>query len=321
MGLLDKAEKTQVKNRFQEKNNSETYSQILLKKVLSLKPTIDYGANLFHLLIKEFELSKAVLFYKKENNLFLNLYSIGYDVTTNNRLRLNRNFFSNSEIQESLKRKEPFSITDFSCFKNYFSKREYGLIENIHIIPFISQNEMIAFLIITEWKNFIPDNWSEMLNLVSKKTSDILFKSRMALIESVEENHTGNTQTDIILKIKSKLENNLSESFYLIRMDLSSLIQTLSQTSDLTAANIKSEIVSVFKTMSGVEAELYELPLNRIVLIQNTSRIPDIDLFLHQLSASLPLLYTNLKETPDLEKSIFIFEEDSSLEDLLKDLI
>ncbi len=326
MGLLDKAVKTQGITEISEESLSKpgvsaVHEDAFLAKLLSYNKSVDFGSQIFNHLIKEFEVVKAVLLYRNEKKAYYNLCSSGYDITTNNRMRLDEEILGNTDFYEILRQGHPFLFNpDKISLEKYFSKREYGLIEEFFCVPFIADDELIALLIITEWKSFPPENWENIFESISKAVSLPLFKSRNALIKNSEQNSITPSQ-DIAEILVSIFSQNPQNDFYLIKMNLSELLKLLSVEKGLTISNMKSEIVSVFKTMSGRDSEILELPENSILLVQKKDKIPDIELFTHQLSSSLPMLYSNLKMSPDLKTQIMKYASNSDLKELLEDLI
>ena len=325
MGLLDKAEKSQNNEKALienvEKSSLDELSNEIYKKISSIKPGVDYGTIIFGILTKTLKISKAVLFFGSEKS-FYNLCSTGYDITTNHRLRLDNKFLENNEIRKSLSLKKPFILEKLpEEMKDFFSIREYGLLENVYIIPFWYETRMASILMITEWENFLPENWETFFLAISGIVSTPLSKSRMALLDeddSFEMNQTANH----LDRIKEILAIDSDNGYYLINLDLGTLFSNLfNENSGLTAVHIKKEVLSVFRTMSGGDVDLLELPEDHVLLIQKKERIPNPDLYLFQLSASLPLLYSNLKNPPDLNPRIKLFNNPEDLEAVLEDLL
>ena len=253
MGLLDKARNTQtlssapkIENIPVEGRNQE-YPD-LIRRIKSLSNSIDYASNFFKLLCETILINKGVFFYQSdEQDSFINLCSCGYDVTTNSRLRLDESFFQESIIRNKLSEKLPFLINDPSpVLKNYFSTREYGMIEEMYFLPLYHGDKLIALLLVTEWKELVPDHWMELFRTVSDTVSGPLLNSRKVLVEASEkydETETINHEVAV-----TELINELKErDLYLITLNLIHLMDKLiTDDSGVTAVNIKKEILSVF---------------------------------------------------------------------------
>lgn len=328
MGLLDKARNTQSSSSAPETvqtpeiNHNNEYSEIFVR-IKNLANSIDYASNLFRILCETVLLEKAVLFYKsEEQENFLNLCSSGYDVTTNNRLRLDKSFFLDARIQNYLSEKRPFLMKEpSSLLMDYFSTREYGMVEEMYYIPIYHKAELIALILITEWRGPVPEQWISLFRNIAESVSNPLFNSRKVLVNT-DVKYDETVSIDHEREITKLIKAQKDREFYFINLNLSHLMEELTKDcSGVTAINIKKEILSVFKTMSGGDVDLFELSNNKILLIQKKDKIPDIDLYIYQLSASLPLLYTNLNESPDLDPNVILYSNTTNLEELLKDLL
>lgn len=322
MGLLDRVRYSQSLSLSPETSLNADYSNIF-GRMQNLTNSIDYASNFFKILCESLQIQKAVLFYKsQEQDSYLNLCSSGYDVTTNNRLRLEKSFFQESSIRDSLSAKLPFFIEDPSpLLMNYFSTREYGMIEEMYFIPIFHKEELIALILISEWTELVPDRWMPLFKRIAETVSWPLLNSRKVLVNS-DIKYDETVIIDHKVTITEIIEAQKESNFYFICLDLSHLMEELiKDDSGVTAVNIKKEILSVFKTMSGGDVDLFELSNNKILLIQKKDRIADIDLYLYQLSASLPLLYTNLTESPDLEPHVILYPNTRSLEEILKEIL
>ena len=319
MGLLDKANNTHIKS---ESPLGSSFSR-LISDIKALSSSVDYSTQIFRLICNHFSIEKAVLFFKSDEiNNFISLCSSGYDITTNNRLRLDRNFFLDERIAANLSLGEPFCLDNPSpLLKDFFSLREYGLIDEMCFVPVFQEDELIALFVITEWNEFIPEDWTRDFREISETVSLPLLKSRRSLVNS-DIKYDEDESPDQENTLRKILASEVKDDLYLIELNLSSLFKDLlSEKSGLTALNIKKEILSVFKTMSGGNVNIMELQNSRILLIQNKFRIPDIDLYMYQLAASLPLLYSSLDSAPDLHPVIREYSKNSDIEVIIKDLI
>ncbi|OQY33806.1 MAG: hypothetical protein B6241_07080 [Spirochaetaceae bacterium 4572_59] len=185
MGLLDRVRYSQSLSLSPETSLNADYSNIF-GRMQNLTNSIDYASNFFKILCESLQIQKAVLFYKsQEQDSYLNLCSSGYDVTTNNRLRLEKSFFQESSIRDSLSAKLPFFIEDPSpLLMNYFSTREYGMIEEMYFIPIFHKEELIALILISEWTELVPDRWMPLFKRIAETVSWPLLNSRKVLVNS-----------------------------------------------------------------------------------------------------------------------------------------
>jgi hypothetical protein len=324
MGLLDKARDSQIKPASSpvEKDSLGKDFSLFLKRLDSQPISLDYGSQVFKILSDVFGIEKGALFFEfDENRNFISLCSNGYDITTNNRLRLNYSFFEDDKIASFLSKRDPFILEEPPPILNdIFSTREFGMIEEMYFIPIVLQGKLFSLLMITAWKEFLPEDWATVFAMAADRISLPLSKSRMALIRDRVQ-YGENQEVDYKQLLQESLSGNTDSGYYIIKLNVTSLIEALLKEQDgFKAANVKDEIISVFKTMSGIDADIIELPNNFILLVQRKKKIADIDLYLFQLSASLPLLYTSLSSAPDLQSQVFEYENDTTIETILKDL-
>ena len=327
MGLLDKASTTQGSNNTPgekgcDGNNSLGEYDSLILRIKEQKTSLDYGTQIYRIISQYLSIKKGILFYKADDHEnYTCLCSNGYDITTNNRLRIDSGFFDEREIRNNLSLRKPFKLgASLPYLKNFFSTREFGMIEEMYLIPVFENTVLISIIIITEWNDYEPENWVDLFQIISNEIAKPLRKSRMALVDK-ESEYEQSAKIDHEILLKERLSS-VKDKLILIKLNLSSLLKNLLEDGNgLSALNIKKEVISVFRTMSGSDVEIIELQGNNILMIQKKERIPDKDLYLYQLSASLPLLYTDLKDSPDLESEVFEIDEATNPEVVIKDLL
>jgi hypothetical protein len=160
MGLLDKARDSKVPT-----GTGDDF----FNKLDDLEKGVDYPVALFQQLINHFSIEKAALFFRSDSDeSYTCLSSKGYDKTTTNRLRMDRHTADTSEFSSMLLNKNSLqSLEAVSFLKDYMSSREFGLIEEIQWLPFFHEEKIISVIMISQWKNFVPDNWHIIFNRIS----------------------------------------------------------------------------------------------------------------------------------------------------------
>ncbi|MBF9015596.1 MULTISPECIES: hypothetical protein [unclassified Oceanispirochaeta] len=298
MGLLDRARDSQV-----PVNGT---GDDFLQKLHNLEKGVDYPVVLFQQLINHLSIEKAAVFLKSDSDDSFNcLSSKGYDKTTTNRLRMDRHTIETTEFTSMLEQKNSLVTSQATHFlKEYMSSREFGLIEEIHWLPFFHENRIICIIMISQWHNFVPDDWQNLFNNISSRFSQNVFNSRKALVVQGNTNVRRPGKVELLDKLKALA----GKDVYIIEVDLSPLIKMLMNIKEgLSMLHLKKEILSVFRTMAGPQQELIDLGNNKVLLILDKQRVPDKSLFIHQLSASLPLLFQDLETSPVLSTRDFDF--------------
>ncbi|WP_210411557.1 hypothetical protein [Oceanispirochaeta crateris] len=203
------------------------------------------------------------------------------------------------EFSLLLQNKSPLCTTEVPLFlKNYMSSREFGLLEDIYWLPFVVNDHLYSVIMITQWASFVPDDWEDSFQIISSRYSSKIFNSRKVLLENPVHSQRKPLKDDIAMILAAYEGRDIA----IIKINLQPLMNLLSQTDDgLSHIHIKKEILSVFRTMAGSQQKILELDNNQILLFLDKLRISDKELFLHQLAASLPLIFQDLKSTPKLD--------------------
>ncbi|QEN07407.1 hypothetical protein EXM22_05155 [Oceanispirochaeta crateris] len=292
MGLLNRAANSQIEEE-------SVWSQFF-NKVESIGSSVDFAAILFRYLTESFNIDKASLFLINDDHSSYDcLLSKGYDITTTNRLRLDNHVMDSKEFSLLLQNKSPLCTTEVPLFlKNYMSSREFGLLEDIYWLPFVVNDHLYSVIMITQWASFVPDDWEDSFQIISSRYSSKIFNSRKVLLENPVHSQRKPLKDDIAMILAAYEGRDIA----IIKINLQPLMNLLSQTDDgLSHIHIKKEILSVFRTMAGSQQKILELDNNQILLFLDKLRISDKELFLHQLAASLPLIFQDLKSTPKLD--------------------
>jgi len=303
MGLLDKATGSQTA--------FDLELEEFFNKLDAFESGIDFSILLFRNFTDYFDVRKAALFLLSENmSSFDCLLTKGYDKTTSNRLRLDENSNDSDEFIYFRMNKKPYCSRQIPLFlKDFMSTREYGLLDELYWLPFFAENNLIALIMISQWDNIVPATWPVIFEKICKRYSSTIFNGRKSLLKSSETSIPRVNKSDLA----EFLDKHRGRNFIIIKINLNPLIALLSESDGLNHVNVKRDILSVFRTMTGSEHEIFELHNNQLLLFLDKDRTPDKDLFMHQISASLPLLFQDLKSTPVIEYDFFEnpFDEES----------
>ena len=294
MGLLDRAQETlpAVEDEWIH----------FIRTLESLNRGVDFSLALFREMNHYFSIDKSALFFRTEegDSDFICLSSRGYDKTTSNRLRLDKRVIDSDFFISLSDNRKPLqnNSQDVSFFKDYFSSREYGLMETLYWLPFFSENRIVCLIMISQWEAFPEDEWESRFSEISRLFSDIIYNSRKALINT--EKTSGIKVSDSVLR--DFIMNRSNPEVFLISVELTPLVEKLfNNGSGMSRVNLKNEIISVFRTMAGPNQSLLELENQKVLFMLDQTRISDKGLFIHQLSASLPLLFQDLSQPPQLD--------------------
>jgi hypothetical protein len=293
MGLLDRARETRPAEE-------EEWTRFI-RDLDTLNRGVDFSIALYRQFIRYFDIEKSALFFRIEEGAddFKCLSSVGYDKTTVNRLRLDKRAVD-SEFFHALaseKRAVVSSSSELSFFSDYFSSREFGLMEDLYWLPFVYNGGIVCLIMVSQWNSFPPDKWELQFSEISRRFSDYIFISRRAL--PVQKGVSGKRISGEL--IRRFVEGRGDTDIHLFAIDMTALIERLMDVKvGMNRINLKKEIISVFTTMAGPHQGILDLDNQKVLFALDRARITDKGLFLHQLSASLPLLFQDLTDAPEL---------------------
>ena len=345
MGLLDKVLNTddvkKDKNPLNYKNSllrkaenvlsgKDSDSTDILSKKKKIKVLIDtffstsvaddfnlkIPINNFNFFKHTFSLTKGAAFFSDEKeNTFLPWISTGYDKTTSSRLRLSSEDLA--EFSDNLFSK-PFFIpkSKKSSLKKYFSTREYGLLDDILIIPYAdNNNKLVSFILITEL-NSVFISYDELF----KYTSYFLKKSKFTITtfcrnrKKVKDstNYLSDKKiTDEISSFSESLQNN--ENFYILFINTDIIVNKLFKlSSDIITTGFNMEIFRIFSALTSSGGKIFTLPGNSLFLIINSDTLLDKALLKHQISILLKNMLPELDDKDSDFINIFLYPEDSA---------
>ena len=261
--------------------------------------------NCFNFFKHTFSLTKGAAFFTDEKEkTFLPWISTGYDKTTSSRLRLTTDDlvkFSDNLFSR------PFFIPKSrkSTLKKYFSTREYGLLDDILVIPYADKNNnLVSFILITEL-NSVFIEYEELF----KYTSYFLKKSGFTITnfcrnrKKVKDSTHYLSENNILNEISIYSESEKHENFYILFINTDVIVNKLLKlSSDIITTGFNMEIYRIFSALTANGGKIFTLPGNSLFLIINSDTLLDKALLKHQIS----ILLTNMLPELDNNDSDFI---------------
>ncbi len=350
MGLLDKVLNTENikkdKNPLEYKNSllrkaenilSEVTSdsidlsskkkkiKVLIDSFFSTSFTDDFNLkipiNTFNFFKHSFSLVKGAIFFTDETgNAFLPWISTGYDMTTSLRLRFKKEDlikFSGGTFSR------PFFITKSrkTAVCEYFSTREYGLLDDILVIPYSDiNNEPVSFILISELNSFFT-SYEELL----KYASYFLSKSKPTLLrfcssrKKVKDSTLYISRKSILEEINNYSVTDSQNSLFIIFINTDNIIDKLFRlSSDIISTGFSIEIFRIFSALTLNRGKIFTLPGNTLFLIINSDALLDRNLLKHQITVLLKNLLPDLDDSDTDFLNIFSYPADKGI---IKDFI
>ena len=277
--------------------------------------------NTFNFFKLTFRLIKGALFFADSEDVLLPWIVTGYDRTTSSRLR-----FSTDDLKSFSDKtfSKPFFIPkkNKSAIKGYFSSREYGLLDDILIIPYTNtEGKLISFFLISELNSFFT-NYEDLF----KYSSYFLKKSEKSVIQFCKNRKKGKdnslylSNSKILNEISTYTDNNNSDkNFFVLFINSEKILDKLySLSSDIISTGFNMEIFRIFSALTANGGKIYSLSGNSLFLIISSSSLFDKDLLRHQINILMETLLPGLKNSGSEIINIFSVPSDlSNLKDFI----
>ena len=313
MGLLTKAlnrgkehTPSPVLNKFSESTSflakamSKTKSSFKTGEIPSAN-SIYSISEYFNMFQKYFSKGALLLKISLSSELLYPLCIKGYDKTTSNRLRFpaNESIFTKSSYllnKDQIKELEPF-----------FSTREFGLVEQVIILPLIHDRVSFGCFIITETKESVSmkDLADKLFSAIGKDGNE-LFNLRYGKLPS-----TGNTiyKTDNLL---FDLDKSLKEKsdFLLIELDINKYLSVYENKVEyINLSFISYDLINLLTSMFSGNGLVYTISTGIIAVIFNSKSIRNLNILNHQIILAVSGIF------PDFNNIYFTITFFNSKED------
>ena len=299
--------------------------KVLIDTFFSTPFTDDFNLkipiNNFNFFKHTFSLTKGAAFFADENGkTFLPWISTGYDKTTSSRLRLTKDDLVNfSENNFNI----PFFIPKSrkTAVKKYFSTREYGLLDDILVIPYSDNNrDLVSFFLVTEL-NSVFTTYEELFKYASYFLKKSIFtithfcRNRKNVKDSTHYLSSGK----IMNEVSSHAESEKHDSFFILFINTDTIVNKLFKlSSDIITTGFNMEIYRIFSALTVNGGKIFTLPGNSLFLIINSDVLLDKALLKHQINILLKNMLPDLDDRDSEFLNIFSYPADTLL---IKDFI
>ena len=266
----------------------------VLSRLKKLKAGIETPGRVFSLLKEEISFEKGSLLLEDTAlSTYIPWALTGYDKTTAHRLRFPTELLESLFVEETLSPKILDKI-DTVNLKQYFSIREYGLLERILLHPFSHDGIMVGFLLIAETNN--TPNLEELrftLHELSPHISTILYKSRKEIlhnIPSVSGKKDNNSVKEIVEELKLYREK--GKHTLLLTFSIDKAVQLLhDKIKDADPFRFRQDIYAILSTMISDSGGVWRINSGTLLLLFSGTAIHDEKLIIHQLTVSMNDLF------------------------------
>ncbi len=289
MGLLDRARTLDENIALKETDDPVGFARSVVGSLRHSPDHIDYPAGVFKAFKSLIGFSKGSLmlpdYHGKE---FYPWITVGFDRTTTRRLRIPFDF-------KKLNNNDSILIDNIAAgeLTQMLSNRENGLSSRILIIKMNFQDIASALLFTTDCP-WIGKPDSEMLSAIQILADEFepgIRKSRMTANPDSEEEISG---------LSEWLDSWGAEKATLVTLDITNAINALVNViPGLELYRGRRDVINLIRHITGRMGRFHDLKDGRVLVLFPPNRLPDHDLYLHQLSRSFASAFLDLSIPPE----------------------
>ena len=281
-------------------DTADTY-KIISTELNRLPQGIESPVNFFHLLIRELPILKAsLLMYDPEKSIYIPWASIGFDKTTNYRMRISKETL---ELHQQYVQEEAVILEDPNEIENYrrlFSSREYFLLSKMIFVPLKTEKKIFGSVIITEFENDIK-NSSELMDMLTQlavNLSPVLIKTRESVLNTQKIPSYLNPVLDkkeLIKRIEDYTGKNCP--LYAFKFIFSDLLNLITQKyRQIDTYRLTEDMKRVMLNLISNLGRTYPLGQDAVLLLTKEDDFKDKDVITHQVSLILHKLFPELNK-------------------------
>ena len=279
-------------------------------------PNLHTPANIFTLLEKNFQIQKgALILLDPVQRQYNSIAYSGYDKTTQSRLRIPQETISDLFIDSDevlfLQKNETQAL------KPYFSIREYSLIKEIALYPFIHNNSDILGVLIISDSPIIFSKRSVLFQNFStafEQISHLIYSSREKLLKGtadgkVKSNENILQETEAALQKAEKLNSKL---FFLTLSVVPILERLRNNSQNVDLYQIQNDIIQIITTMMPEGDNIFLIDYGTLLIILSGRYHINRELFFHQIRTAVQNIFSTIDSIDLDEVSFFEYPSDVS---------
>ncbi len=259
------------------------------------------------------------------SGMFLPWASTGYDKTTGHRLRLPSNLLEEISILSENKPKL-IKKSSLDLFKQFFSMREFSILERMAIVPLRYDDQTAGILLITDAGilSLSDDEVVQILTDISNEAGNILFSSRQQKLEKLQFSDKEQS-IDPYQTLSAYIEDAKSSGKHvrILLIDLTNFENQLKDTlQDADAFRINQDLYKIVASMIPEQGEVIHIAYSKLLIFLPGRTLIDPNLLLHQMKLALKRFFHVQDDLPEIESFVRSFPEDGEDEnELLKGLL
>lgn len=287
----------QIPAESENKNNSAPFftpeEKSIIAKITELSEGVETPGQIYTLLKEELTIEKgAFLVQESQNDIFMPWALTGYDTTTRSRLRIPRSalisYFSHSNSGYLFIESEDERL----FLRPFFSIREFGLLEKVLLCPFIHDQEIIGFLLITESPSLLDDSMDRSLSFIQnvvKTASPVLYYTRERKLKNISLQQP-NVKSDLKHEMElfyTSVKHDKREIIFLVFSIQEAVDQIHQYVGDADVFRIRHDLSGILTSMLSDTGGVHVLNDSLLLLIVSGKSLRDESLLVHQISLAL----------------------------------
>lgn len=289
MGLLDRARILEDAGYREDSDDPAGFAGSVISSFAYSPDQIDYPAGAFRAYQSLIGFTKgSLLLPDRKSREYYPWITEGFDRTTIRRLRIP------FDLQDIASSESPILVGwEPELFTELLSNREYGLINNILLIKISSAENNPAILLTTDcpWKNMPDPGMVEAIGIMNGEFASGIRKSRTM---------TDQDDSDDMNDLAEWLDSWGSNPATLVTLDITSAIDALIEVvPGLELYRSRRDVINLIRHITGRMGRFHDLKDGRVLILFPPDRLPDHDLYLHQLSRSFASAFYRISSPPN----------------------
>lgn len=210
--------------------------------------------------------------------------------------------------------------------RHCFSSREFALMDSILISPILYNDVLLSVLIITESACLdAPDDILKLVfTVITETAAPTLYMGRQEFFAGLNlKTPQGGVPLTAYVRNLISSYNGSGNGPQVICLNMTGVFTALQRViDDVDPFRLKMDLLQILSAMTETTGSVFPGKGNSIIIVSTMEQIPDLELFLHQISTSLHNVFVELPESVDLDHTVRSYPADgTSVERLLENCI
>jgi hypothetical protein len=256
----------------------------LLFRISQIPEGIAAPALLFSLLKEHLGLqAAALLLHDSARQLFVPWCSTGLDTTTRHRLSLPPG------LNEPFNRAASGEVTlvegeELQGFRNHFSSREFALIRQLILVPFVHGQRLLGLLLIARMPSELAGEMPDLLRQAALQAAPLLLRIAGRLADDGLRD-TGQPLPELVTGMLESAKQH-AHPLLLMRLKLGALLsQAETRFRELEPFRLQEELLLLCRDLFRVIGRVRSLKSNELLILINGMKDADPELLLRELEA------------------------------------